>query len=284
MGEILLGYEREIYTLIFFAAVTGVAVWEGIAPRRETGTLLRRRWRGNIALAIINVAVVNSLLPVLTVGFAMAVEARGYGVLRLVEAPLWMAAIFAIIGIELGRYTHHYLLHRVSFLWRFHRIHHADLDYDFTVGFRFHPIEALFTILFTFAVIALIGPPSIVVLGMEAVVAVSGAVVHANGRTPRWVEHFVRWIFVTPDMHRIHHSFLPAEHNSNYAAVFSIWDRLFGTYVAEPAQSHETMQIGLPDLRDQECLDLSWMLISPLRKDDVLPFQTASQNSTETPS
>ena len=246
MGDVLLAHEREIYTLAFFAAVTLVALWEGIAPRREAGTWLRRRWAGNIGLAVINAVLIHLIFPAAAVGFAVFAESRGFGLLNWIDGPVWIAAIVGFLAVDFGRYLHHWLLHRLPVLWRVHRIHHADLDYDFTVGLRFHPVEGVFTVLFGFAVIALVGAPPVAVLAAEVLVAMSGAFVHANGRTPRWLERHGRRLLVTPDMHRIHHSIRPDEHNSNYSAILSVWDRLFGTYVAQPAAPHETMAIGLP--------------------------------------
>jgi sterol desaturase/sphingolipid hydroxylase (fatty acid hydroxylase superfamily) len=282
LGEFLLEHHGEVYSVAFFAAITLIAVWEGIAPRREGGAFLRRRWGGNIGLAVINVALIHLIVPVAAVGFALVVEAHGIGLLHWIDSPIWIAAIVGFLAIDLGRYVHHYLLHRLPVLWRVHRIHHADLDYDFTVGLRFHPIEGLFTTAFAFAVIALVGAPPIAVLAAEVLVAISGTFVHANGRTPRWVESHVRRILVTPDMHRIHHSVRPDEHNSNYAAILSVWDRLFGTYVAHPAGPHETMDIGLPDLRDPACLNLGWMLITPLRRYASPPPPAFTRPPTET--
>lgn len=266
MSELLLGDQREIYAVAFFLAVTVVVTWEGFAPRRRGQDLLRRRWRGNIALGIINVATVHLILPVTAIGFSIAVQEYGGGILRWIDSPFWVSAIIGFLAIDFGRYLHHYLLHRVPFLWRMHRIHHADQDYDFTVGLRFHPFEGLFVIIFAFGVIALVGPPPIAVLVAEVAIAVSGLVIHANGRTPRWVEKYVRMVFVTPDMHRVHHSVVRAEHNSNFSGLHSFWDKIFGTYISDTAAPQDTMEIGLPDLRAPECLNLSWMLLTPLRR------------------
>lgn len=266
MGEFLLSHAGDIYTVTFFAAVTLVAAWEGIAPRRRNGAFLRRRWAGNIGIAVIDVALIRLVFPVAAVGFSRLVEAHGIGILHWIDGPVWLAAVVGFIAIDLGRYVHHRLLHTLPVLWRVHRVHHADLDYDFTVGLRFHPIEGVFTTIVGFTVIALVGAPPIAVLAAEVLIAASGMIVHANGRLARRVDRYVRPIFVTPDMHCVHHSVLVDEHNSNYSAIFSVWDRLFGTYVAEPARPRETMAMGLPDLRDPQCLDLRWMLITPLRK------------------
>lgn len=279
MEDFLLRYEREIYTGAFFAAVIFVALWEGIVPKRDTSELMRRRWGGNLIIGILGIVLLQLTLPVATVGFALLMESRGIGLLPIIDLPFWVALIMGALAVDFGHYVHHYLLHRVGFLWRFHRIHHADLDYDFTVGFRFHPVEGFFTTLFTFAVIAILGPPAIAVLLVEVVTGIFAAVAHANARTPRWVERYVRLLVVTPGMHRIHHSVRETEHNSNYSAALSVWDRLCGTYVARSAEPQETMEMGLPDLRDPACLTLSWMLLTPFRKTAAA---AGSQSKTRT--
>ena len=265
MDDLLLSYRNEIYTAAFFAAITLVAIWESIAPRRYIGAHLRRRWVGNIALATLNFGVLYLIFPVAAVGFSIVIERQEIGVLRWAGVTLWLATIIGYLAIDFGRYLQHYLLHRISFLWRFPRIPPADLDIDFTVGLRFHPIEALFTVTFIFGVIALLGAPPIAVLAAEVGAAISGMVVHTNGRTPNWVERFVRLLFVTPDMHRIHHSLDRREHNRNFSVVYSFWDRLCGTYLARPSVPHEIMAFGLPNLRTPECLTLRWMLVSPFK-------------------
>lgn len=278
MEEFFLENERDIYTFAFFAAMALVAIWEHLAPRRANTQPLGKRWAGNFGIAFINLSVIHLSFPVFMVGLAMVAEQNGIGLFNLIDAPVWIAAPVALITLDLARYFQHFLLHRLPVLWRFHRIHHADPDYDFTVGLRFHPIEGLCTTGFSLAVIALIGPAAVVVAISELVKVLVSAAAHANGRTPRWVERYVRWIFVTPDMHRVHHSMYVNEHNSNYSSIFSIWDRLFSTYVSDPAQPHEIMDIGLPDLQDPRCLTLRWMLIEPFRKQPKPGFPSRRVN------
>ena len=161
-------------------------------------------------------------------------------------------------------------------LWNLHRVHHADHDYDFTVGLRFHPFEALFTAAFFFGAILLLGPPPVATVAAEIAVAISGLVVHANAKTPAWFERYVRLLLVTPDMHRVHHSTVVEEHNSNYASVVSAWDRIFGSYVSEPGAGHVKMSIGLSSLREKECLSLRWCLLAPFRRDTERPAASVS--------
>ncbi len=266
MEEFLLENEREIYSVAFFGTLAIVALWEGLRPRRQGTQPLRTRWAGNFGLALINVLLIHFSLPVVAVAFSILVAENGYGLFPVIGLTGWLAIPFGILAIDLGRWVQHFLLHRIPLLWRLHRIHHADHDYDFTVGFRFHPIEALCTAAFVFPVILLFGPPPVAVAVVEICAAVSGLIVHANAGVGERADRYLRFIFVTPDMHRIHHSIDERENNSNFAAVFSFWDRLFGIYIGRPAAGQVGMTIGLPDLRNPRCLKLGWMLAAPFRQ------------------
>lgn len=263
MARLLLDHAREVYAVAYFAAIAGIALWEGRAPRRMLEHSLRKRWASNFALAALDIALVRITIPVAALGVAVYAETHGIGLLYWTAAPFWIAAIVGFLALDCGRYAQHVLLHRSGLLWRVHRVHHADQDYDFTVGLRFHPLEALFTTGFLFTVILLAGPPPVVVVVTEVLVAISGAFVHANARTGPWIETTARTLIVTPDMHRVHHSAAPDEQTSNYGAVLSIWDRLFRTYTAAPAAGHDGMTIGLGDLRGPRYLALPWMLAAP---------------------
>ncbi len=274
MEAFILDNEREIFTVGFFGTVAFVAFWESIRPRRPGTQPLKLRWIGNFAIALIDLGTIKLVFPVAALAFAFLVADWELGLFPVLDLPAWLAVPLGVILLELGRWLHHFLLHKLPILWRFHRIHHADHDYDFTVGLRFHPIEGLFTTAFIFPIILLTGMPPVAVLIAELLVGVSGLIVHANGQTGPWIERYVRLVFVTPDMHRIHHSVIRAEHDSNYAAVFSFWDRLFGTYTAAPVAGQQGMTIGLPDLRDTQCLKLGWMLLSPFRPTTPSPRET----------
>lgn len=265
METFFLTNESEIYTVAFFGAIALVAFWEGVLPRRTATQPLKTRWLGNFALAAINIGTIKFTIPVAVLGFSIIVAENQLGLFPALGLSSVFAIVLAVFAMDLARWTLHYLLHRMPPLWRLHRIHHSDHDYDFTVGLRFHPFEALFSAGFIFLVILLLGPPPIAVLFSELTISILGLVLHANGKTPAWIERYVRLIFVTPDMHRVHHSVIETEHNSNYGGMFSFWDRLFGTYVAAPAAGQIGMTIGLPDLRDPQCLKLGWMLLAPFR-------------------
>ena len=266
MIDQLQDWHGTLPTVFLLSTIAGVAFWEERASRRALSCSLRDRWPANLGLGAINAVMLYLILPFATVGFSLWVEHRGFGLLHVIATPYWFAVIAGFLLLDLTRYLHHYLLHRVPLLWNFHRVHHADHDYDFTVGLRFHPIEALFTTAFLFGAILLLGPPPEATLAAELAVAVSGMVVHANAKAPAWLERYGRLVLVTPDMHRIHHSTVMEEHNSNYASVLSVWDRMFASYVSEPAAGHEQMSIGLSSLRGSECLSLRWCLLAPFRR------------------
>ena len=271
----LLEWRGTLPTVFLLLTMAAVALWEERAPRRALSCSLGLRWPANLGLGAINAVMLFLVLPFATVGFSVWVERQGLGLLQVVEPPYWLAMIGGFLLLDLTRYLHHYLLHCVPWLWALHRVHHADHDYDFTVGLRFHPFEALFTTAFLFAAIALIGPPPEATLAAELAVAISGLIVHPNAKTSAWFERYVRLVLVTPDMHRVHHSTVMTECNSNFASVLSMWDKVFGSYVGEPSAGHLKMSIGLPSLRDMECLSLRWCLLAPFRRDAARPAAPA---------
>ena len=263
MVEYIIANEREIYSVSYFLVLAAVAFWEMAAPRRALTQSLKRRWLGNFGLLIIDIMAIRLVFPLAAMGMAIVAQDHQLGLFNTVDAPFWVAAIISILAIDFTRYLQHFLLHRWSPLWRLHRIHHADLDYDFSIGLRFHPLEGLYSMAFVVAAIMAIGAPPVVVVLFEIATAISGIFVHANARLPLKLDRLLRNLIVTPDMHRVHHSTVRAEQDSNYGAVFSFWDKLMQTYRPLPAAGHEGMAIGLPDMRDPKCLDLSWMLTSP---------------------
>ena len=166
-----------------------------------------------------------------------------------------MRLLLAVVLLDLAIYLQHLLMHRVPLLWRLHRVHHADLDIDLTTGSRFHTIEIVFSMLVKWAVIILLGPALLAVLIFEVVLNGMALFNHANVSLPAGVDRWIRRLLVTPDMHRVHHSILLAETNSNYGFNLSVWDRLFGTYVEQPSRGHDAMTIGIPEFRDERQVD-----------------------------
>ena len=254
--------------LAFFLGVFAiVAVCEALAPRRARTLPRRARWPNNVGIVVLNTLVLYAVLrvvfPAAAVGVALAAEARGWGLLNAVGAPIWLAVPLAVVLLDLAIYLQHVMVHAVPALWRLHRMHHADLDFDVTTGTRFHPLEILLSMLIKLTVVAALGPPAVAVLIFEVLLNASSMFNHGNLAIPRRVDRVLRWLVVTPDMHRVHHSVVVAETNSNFGFTLPWWDRLFGTYRAQPAAGHAAMTIGIEQFRDPGDLRLDRTLIQP---------------------
>lgn len=258
--------ERETVIRIgFFAAVfVTMLVWELIAPRRRLSVSRALRWTSNLGLFVLNSIVLRLLFPAAAVGLAYSAGQRGWGLFNLLDLPLWFEALAAILLLDLAIYLQHRMMHSVPVLWRLHRVHHADLDFDLTTGSRFHTIEIIVSMLFKWLVILLLGPALIAVLVFEVLLNGMAIFNHANVSLPPAIDRAVRWLLVTPDMHRVHHSVLVRETNSNYGFNLSVWDRVFNTYIDQPEKGHRAMTIGLAEYRDAAQVDrLPGMLALP---------------------
>ena len=203
--------------------------------------------------------------PTTAVGLALLAQTRGFGLFNVIAAPAWIGVAASVVILDLAIYLQHVLFHAVPALWRLHRMHHADLEFDVSTGLRFHPIEILLSMLIKFAVVAALGAPALLVLIFEVLLNASSMFNHANIRIPLGVDRILRWLVVTPDMHRVHHSILARETNSNFGFNLPWWDRLFGTYRPQPAAGHEAMTIGIEQFRDPRELWLDRMLAQPFR-------------------
>jgi sterol desaturase/sphingolipid hydroxylase (fatty acid hydroxylase superfamily) len=259
----LLRYEATLGVSVLLLTVGLVAVWERLAPRRWLRVPRRARWLNNFALWLIGESLARAALPVLGVAFALLVARRQWGVLHQVSAPSWLAIAVSLPALDLARYTLHSLYHHLPPLWRLHRVHHADLDCDVTAAVRFHPLETVLSAAASLAVIALLGVPAPAVLVDQVLLLAVTVFAHANVTVPARCDAALRLVLVTPDMHRVHHSAAVVETDSNLATMYSWWDRLFGTYVAQPAAGHEGMTIGLDRFRERKHLTLPWMLVQP---------------------
>jgi sterol desaturase/sphingolipid hydroxylase (fatty acid hydroxylase superfamily) len=222
--------EPVIRVTFFLGVFIVVAAWEAMAPRRERQLPRRARWPANLGIIALNTALVRLLLPTTAVAFALLEEQRGWGLLNNLDLPHWLAFVLAVLALDLAIYLQHVLFHAVPTLWRLHRMHHADLDIDVTTGARFHPIEIAASMLLKLAAIAALGAPAEAVLVFEILLNATAMFNHANLRLPEDLDQALRWIVVTPDMHRVHHSIIPCETNSNFGFNMPWWDRLFGTY------------------------------------------------------
>jgi sterol desaturase/sphingolipid hydroxylase (fatty acid hydroxylase superfamily) len=216
---------------------------------------------------VVDTLLVRILFPTTAVGLALVGEARGFGLFNAVALPVWVSVVGSVIILDLAIYLQHVLFHAVPALWRLHRMHHADLEFDVSTGLRFHPIEIALSMLIKFAVIAALGAPAVAVLIFEVLLNATSMFNHGNVRLPLGFDRILRWLVVTPDMHRVHHSILSGETNSNFGFNLPWWDRLFGTYRAQPAAGHEAMTIGIEQFREPRELRLDRMLLQPFQHD-----------------
>ena len=265
MDEFLLANERAIRLSIFLGVFAVMAAWEALAPRRARSHGRLRRWPSNIGIVVLNTVILRIVFPVAAIEFAASVHGGGLGLMGIFGLPGWVEFLIAIAILDLAIYLQHMLFHAAPLLWRLHRMHHQDLDFDVTTGARFHPVEILLSMGIKFMVIAALGPSAAAVLVFEALLNGMAMFNHANAKIPLGVDAILRKIVVTPDMHRVHHSILSNETNSNFGFNLSIWDRLFGTYRAQPAAGHEAMTIGIEQFREGRELWLDRLLLQPLR-------------------
>jgi sterol desaturase/sphingolipid hydroxylase (fatty acid hydroxylase superfamily) len=242
-----------------------MALWEVAAPRRPQALGRWTRWPANLGIVVLNTVLLRVLLPAGAVGLALLGEARGWGLLNNVALPRWAVIVASVVVLDLAIYLQHVMFHAVPLFWRLHRMHHADLEFDVTTGARFHPIEILLSMGIKLAVIAALGASAVGVLIFEIVLNGTSMFNHGNVRIAAPLDRVLRWFVVTPDMHRVHHSIDPAETNSNFGFNLPWWDRLFGTYRAQPAAGHQAMTIGIEQFREPRELRLDRMLLQPLR-------------------
>jgi sterol desaturase/sphingolipid hydroxylase (fatty acid hydroxylase superfamily) len=264
MIETLLQNEMAIRLTAFFGVLAIVAGAEIALPRRRLTVSKLRRWASNLGIVFLNSALVRLLLPATAAGFAALAASRSWGLFNNLDVSPAVAVIASVIFLDFAIYLQHVMFHAVPALWRLHRMHHADLDFDVTTGARFHPIEILLSMLIKFAVIAVIGAPVAAVIFFEVLLNATSMFNHGNLRLPLALDRWLRLFVVTPDMHRVHHSIEDYETNSNFGFNLPWWDRLFGTYKAQPDAGHEAMTIGIRDYRQAKIAsDLPGMLILP---------------------
>ena len=249
-----------------FAAL---ALWEVLAPRRAMAVGRARRWPGNLGIVVVDAVLVRLLIPVAAVGTAVIASRNGWGLLNIAPWPAWLEVVLGFLILDLAIYGQHWAFHKVPLLWRLHRMHHADLDIDVTTGVRFHPIEILISLFIKIAVILALGIPVVAVILFEVVLNVTSMFNHSNASMPGWLDRALRLFVVTPDMHRVHHSILRRETDSNFGFNLPWWDRLFGTYRAQPEAGHTGMTIGIPLFRDPVELRIDRMLTQPFRNDPI---------------
>lgn len=267
MWESIQAYEPVIRLSAFLGIFAIMALWEIVAPRRKRLFSRLARWPNNIGIVVLNTVVMRVLFPTAAVGVALSAEANGWGLFNSLSVPVGMAVVLSVVIMDFAIYLQHVLVHAVPALWRLHRMHHADLDYDVTTGARFHPIEIIISMLLKLMVVGALGAPALAVLIFEVILNATAMFNHSNVRLPEGLDRLLRLVVVTPDMHRVHHSVIPAETNSNFGFNLPWWDRLFGTYTAQPRDGHEGMTIGIEQFRAGGDLRLDRMLIQPFLSD-----------------
>ncbi len=266
MTQSILAAEPQFRLAVFLGVLAAMAIWELAAPRRRQEIPRLIRWTNNLALVVVDTVILRLAFPILAVGLAVMAEDRGWGLFNIIiSVPGWVAVLVSVIVLDLVIYLQHVMFHAVPALWRLHRMHHADLEFDVTTGLRFHPVEILLSMGIKLAIVVALGPPAVAVLIFEVLLNATAMFNHSNIRLPLAVDRVLRLIVVTPDMHRVHHSIRPEETNSNFGFNLPWWDRLLGTYKAQPKAGHEGMTIGIEQFRTRRDLRLDRMLIQPVK-------------------
>jgi len=246
----VLAHELPVRLGFFIGIFVLMAVWELLAPRRRLFVAKGLRWLNNLGLVTLNSVVLRLLLPAGSAGVSVFAQQHGWGLLNFYEIPTFVAVTIAVVALDFIIYLQHVMLHAVPAFWRFHRVHHADLDFDVTTGSRFHSIEIVLSMLVKCATILVLGPPVLAVVVFEVLLNATAMFNHSNVRLPAGLDRVLRWFLVTPDMHRVHHSTEEDEANSNFGFNLPWWDRLLGTYRSQPRGGHEGMVIGISGYRD----------------------------------
>ncbi len=257
MNEWIMAHEPAIRLGFFFGTLGLVALWEILAPRRALTVSKAVRWANNLGLVVLNSVVLRLLFPAAAVGMAAAAARQGWGLFNVVEVPGWLAVAASVVILDFVIWLQHVMVHAVPVLWRLHRVHHADLDFDVTTGARFHTLEIILSMGIKFAAIVLLGPPLVAVVIFEVLLNATAMFNHGNVRIPPRLDRVLRWFVVTPDMHRVHHSVEDDEANSNFGFNLPWWDRLFGTYRDQPRAGHEAMTIGIHKYRSPR--QVAWL-------------------------
>lgn len=253
---------------IFLTLLTLFAGLEALAPRRARVQPRAGRWFTNLSMTVLNTLVLRALsvaVPFLAVGAALDAWAHGWGLFNHLTWPFWAEVVATLLILDFAIWAQHLITHKVPLFWRFHRVHHADRDFDVTTAVRFHPVEIAASMGLKIGLVYLIGPQAVAVLLFEILLNATALFNHANLALPQWLDRLLRLVLVTPDMHRVHHSVIRQEHDSNYGFALSVWDRLFRTYRAQPEAGHDAMVVGL-QWQDDKPAKLGWSLWLPFRR------------------
>ncbi|GAM75690.1 possible sterol desaturase [Vibrio ishigakensis] len=252
---------------VFLGVLLICMLIETIVPRRTLSQPRWFRWLNNLSLVGFNSIVLQLTLPLLALEAAIWAQSQQVGLLRMIELPLWLSVIVSLMAMDMIIYWQHRLFHTIPVLWALHKTHHSDQDIDVTTGARFHPIEIWLSMVIKIATVVILGVPPVAVIAFEIILNASAMFNHSNMRIPYAVDTWVRKILVTPDMHRVHHSTIRAETDSNYGFCLAIWDRIFGSYIEQPKLGHLDMDIGIHQFRRPNEQRLDKILTQPFRED-----------------
>lgn len=267
LEDTLLAQELLLRSVFFFGILGIMTLWERHSPSRRLSVSSSLRWGSNLALVVLNTVLLRAVFPLAAVGVAALSAEQGWGLFNVLELPGWLVILLSVMVLDLVIYWQHVMFHALPTLWRLHKVHHADRDFDVTTGLRFHPIEIFLSMGIKVAAIALLGAPPVAVLIFEVLLNATAMFNHGNVSLPCPLDRLLRWVVVTPDMHRVHHSVIVQETNSNYGFNLPWWDYLFGTYRAHPAKGNQGMTIGLTEYQNTlRVAQLPWMLLLPFGK------------------
>lgn len=269
--EILPGISEPVLRFSVFAGILiAMALIELAIPRRKLSAPKARRWLTNFSIVALDTAVVRLMgalaVPLVAVAAAVYAEQKGWGLFNAVDWPVWAEVVLTLLALDLAIWFQHLVSHKVPIFWRLHQVHHADVDVDVSTAIRFHPIEIALSMLWKIVLVFVLGPSAVAVVLFEVILNGCAMFNHANIALPPWLDRVLRLFIVTPDMHRVHHSVIRREHDSNYGFNLSIWDRLFGTYTHEPEKGHDGMTIGLSNYQSSSPTSLLWCLALPFRR------------------
>ena len=267
MDTFLASHEPALRFAAFAVVLAVMAGWEALRPRRPLAAKRLARWPNNAGLLVVDALILRLAFPLLAVGVALWAEQSGFGLFNMTSLPVWGEIVLTLLILDFAVWAQHLAMHKVPVLWRLHRVHHSDTDFDVTTAVRFHPGEIALSMLYKMALVALLGAPVAAVILFEILLNATALFNHGNVSLPGAAERIVRGLIVTPDMHRVHHSAVRAETDSNYGFNLSVWDRLFRTYRAEPAAGHDGMTIGLDQFRAAGETRLDRLLWQPFRRD-----------------
>lgn len=264
--EIITEHEGLVRLSAFASIFIFMALLEIFLPRRKLTTAKSKRWLTNFLIFVLDIVFVRIFMPILPIGIALWSNALKIGLLNWFDISKGWKILIAILVLDVVIYFQHRFFHRLPFFWRFHKVHHTDLDFDVTTGFRFHPVEIIFSLLIKIATVIIVGAPAEAVVLFEIILNGTSLFNHGNVHLPKKLDHYLRKVIVTPDMHRVHHSVIPTETDSNFCFNISLWDHLFGTYTAQPKKGHKGMSIGLNAYQAPEKVSLGRILILPFAK------------------